>query len=156
MEKQDGRIAELERKLTSVQEDIVQLNEKCNETFSDTTTPTLTYSSSSLLSSRATQPPSCRTSIIIYKSKLCGVNEVLQKFPKERNICSAGRLCCKLLPKSELEALKKAMLDIFPVYKNSRVEFEAVWEKYIVALQQCCKKLRTNEHYFVIIQFMNK
>ena len=43
------------------------------------------------------------------------------------------------LPKSELEALKKAMLDIFPVYKNSRVEFEAVWEKCIVALQQCCK-----------------
>ena len=65
MGKQDERIAELER---TVQEDKVQLNEKCIEIFSNTATPTLPHSSNSLLSSRATQPPSCRTSIRIDKS----------------------------------------------------------------------------------------
>ena len=54
MGKQDERIAELERTLITVQEDMAQLNEKFIEIFSNTATTTLTHLSNSLFSCHST------------------------------------------------------------------------------------------------------
>ena len=42
------------------------------------------------------------------------------------------------LPSAELARLKETMINQFPLYKRSPIDFEGVWEKCINALQQCC------------------
>ena len=101
-------------------------------------------------------------------SKLWTVQEVLTKHRRDINVCSAGRLCCKLaryaffgedvmractplgmrdrpgLPSADMAKLKETMISQFPIYQRSPIDFEGVWEKCINALQQCCNKLRHN------------
>ena len=104
----------------------------------------------------------------INTSKLWTVQEVLTKHRRDINVCSAGRLCCKLaryaffgedvmractplgmwgrpgLPSADMAKLKESMINQFPIYQRSPINFEGVWKKCINALQQCCNKLRHN------------
>ena len=102
----------------------------------------------------------------IDRSRLWKVDAVLLKHRRDVNVCTAGRLTCKLarlaffgedvmkactplggrnlpgLPQREMAELKSTVMSCFPVYNCSPSEFEDVWEKCLTALQQSCNKLR--------------
>ena len=129
-------------------------------------TPSSAQSQLASISSNITLPPIPVPTIDT--SKLWSVQEVLTKHRRYINICSAGKLCCKLahyaffgedvmractpigmrdrqgLPSADMAKLKETMISQFPIYKRSPIDFEGLWEKCINALQQCCNKLRHN------------
>ena len=96
----------------------------------------------------------------IDRSRLWRVDAVLLKHRRDLNVCTAGRLICKLarlsffgedimkaytplggrnlpgLPQREMAELKATVMGCFPVYNRSLSEFEDVWEKFLTALQQ--------------------
>ena len=94
------------------------------------------------------------------------MDAVLLQHRRDVNVCTAGRLTCKLarlavfgedvmkactplggrnlpsLPQREMVELNTTLMSCFPVYNCSPSEFEDVWEKCLMALQQLCNKLR--------------
>ena len=46
------------------------------------------------------------------------------------------------LPSAELKQLKLIMLQQFPQYWRAPEDFETIWGKCVIAIQQCCKRLR--------------
>ena len=129
--------------------------------------------SSSEQSTNQLQPSSTRTTPPLATSatnhpKLSTAAEVFAKFPKLHSLHKAPTLAVKLaryaffgedvmaacmpmgcreyaaLPADGLSALKATLLQQFPVFWASPVEFEAVWASCVDAIGQACKRLR---HY---------
>ena len=57
--------------------------------------------------------------------------------------------CCEhaSLPTDKLDALKDTLLQQFPVFWTSLVEFEALWASCVDAIGQTCKRLRRYKLY---------
>ena len=119
-----------------------------------------------------TQPP---PSVYLNKSSsqsiqvLLDPDEVIEKYPKLRNISHIGRLAVRLaaesyfgkevlrkstvhglqghqpLPEDQIRALKKKIISIHPKYIDMPVEFEPLWAKCVNAINHHASGLRKRE-----------
>ena len=167
MEQQVARLVELEELVKALQEEVATLqyrtstpqpssalssllppqgqSSSTDDVVSPTpVTPSSAQSQLASTSSDITLPPIPAPTIDT--SKLWSVQEVLTKHRRDINICSAGRLCCKLaryaffgedvmractpgmrdrpgLPSADMAKLKETMISQFSIYKKKSHRF---------------------------------
>ena len=58
------------------------------------------------------------------------------------------------LPGSGIDKLKEVLLDQFPHYRRNLVEFEELWEEYVLSMQHLCMRLRRKLNIFLYLLYV--